>query len=396
MRTSPLSYLSAAAIAATCLILTSCGGGAAPTPAPDVKPEAKSKLTKTEFGKTPDGTAVDLYTLTNKNGIELGVMTYGAIVTKVKTPDRKGQFADVVLGFDTFDGYLTKNPYFGAVVGRYGNRIAKGHFKLDGKDYTLAINNGPNSLHGGLKGFDKVVWTGRDASSGSTPAVELTYLSKDGEEGYPGNLTVKVKYTLTDANEVGIDYSATTDKTTVTNITNHTYFNLSGAGNGDILSDLLMLNASRFTPVDAGLIPTGELKPVANTPFDFTKPTVIGARIDQPGDQQLKIAGGYDHNWVIDNPTPGELAIAAVVTDPSSGRVLEVSTTQPGVQFYTGNFLDGTNTGKGGKVYGKRAALCLETQHFPDSPNHPKFPTTTLKPGETMTSRTVWKFSTQP
>ena len=394
MRTSPLLNFHAGAFAASLMLLTSCGGGGSTTQpaATESKPEAKAKLTKSEFGKTPDGASVDLYTLTNKNGVEVGVMTYGAIVTKIRTPDRKGQFADVVLGFDTFDGYLTKEPYFGAVVGRYGNRIAKGHFKLDGKDYKLAVNNGPNALHGGLKGFDKVVWTAQPLNDN---AVELTYLSKDGEEGYPGNLTVKVKYTLTDANEVQIDYSATTDKTTVTNITNHSYFNLSGAGNGDILGNLLQLNASRFTPVDAGLIPTGVLKPVAGTPFDFLKPTTIGARIDQAGDEQIKFGGGYDHNWVIDNPKLGELAVAAVVTDPSSGRVLEVSTTQPGVQFYTGNFLDGTNTGKGGKVYNKRAALCLETQHFPDSPNHPAFPTTTLKPGETMTSRTVWKFSTK-
>jgi aldose 1-epimerase len=393
MRTSLLSYLCSVTIAA-CLIFTSCGGGNKTTS--ESKLEAKPKLTKSEFGKTPDGTAVDRYTLTNKNGIEVSVMTYGATVVSIKTPDRKRQFADIVLGFDTFDGYLTKEPYFGAVVGRYGNRIAKGHFQLDGKDYRLAINNPPNSLHGGVKGFDKAVWTGRDASTDGTPAVEFTYLSKDGEEGYPGNLTVKVKYTLTDVNEVQIDYSATTDKTTVTNITNHSYFNLSGAGSGDILAHQIMLNASRYTPVDAGLIPTGDLKPVANSPFDFTKPMAIGSRIDQSGDEQLKFGLGYDHNWVIDNPKPGMLGVAAEVTDQASGRILQVSTTQPGVQFYTGNFLDGTNIGKGGKAYNKRAAFCLETQHFPDSPNHPTFPTTTLKPGETMTSRTVWKFAALP
>ncbi|HEY3743869.1 MAG TPA: aldose epimerase family protein [Bryobacteraceae bacterium] len=351
-------------------------------------------MTQAEFGKMPDGTPVTLYTLTNKNGVSLSVMTYGATVQSIKAPDAKGQIADVVLGFDNLAGYLGTEPYFGAVVGRYGNRIAKGHFKLDGKDYHMAINNPPNSLHGGLKGFDKVLWTGRDASADAGPAVEFSYLSKDGEEGYPGNLNVKVKYTLTAANEVQLDYSATTDKTTVTNITNHTYFNLNGAGNGNILGEQLTLNASRYTPVDAGLIPTGVLEPVAGTPFDFTKPTVIGDRIDQARNQQLKFAGGYDHNWVIDHTKPGALDLAAKVTDPTSGRVLEVLTTQPGVQFYTGNFLDGTITGKGGKSYGRRAALCLETQHFPDSPNHPAFPTTTLKPGETMTSRTVWKFST--
>ena len=353
-------------------------------------------MTKTPFGKTGDGTAVDLYTLTNKNGIEVGVMTYGAIVTKIKTPDRKGNFEDIVLGFDSFEGYLTPNPYFGAVVGRYGNRIAKGRFTLDGKEYKLAVNNGPNALHGGLKGFDKVVWTGADVSTPQSPAVELTYLSKDGEEGYPGNLTVKVKYTLTDENEVQLDYSATADKNTVTNITNHTYFNLSGAGNGDILNHQVKVNGARYTPVDAGLIPTGELKGVLGTPFDFTAQTGIGTRIDDKTDPQIKFGLGYDHNWVLDNPKPGELILAAEVAEPVSGRFLRLSTTQPGVQFYTGNFLDGTIKGKGGKVYGKRAALCLETQHFPDSPNHKEFPTTTLKPGETMTSRTTWRFSVLP
>lgn len=394
MRNRLLPYLSAAPIAAACLILASCGGES--KPAPETKSEAKPLLTQTDFGKMPDGTAVTLYTLTNKNGVAISVMTYGATVQSIKAPDAKGQIADVVLGFDNLAGYLGTEPYFGAVVGRYGNRIAKGHFKLDGQDYHMAINNPPNSLHGGLKGFDKVLWTGRDASSDAGPAVEFSYLSKDGEEGYPGNLTVKVKYTLTAANEVHLDYSATTDKTTVTNITNHTYFNLNGAGNGDILGEQLTLNASHYTPVDAGLIPTGVLEPVANTPFDFTKPAVIGSRINQAGNQQLKFAGGYDHNWVIDHTAPGALGLAAKVVDPVSGRVLEVLTTQPGVQFYTGNFLDGTITGKGGKVYGKRAALCLETQHFPDSPNHPAFPTTTLMPGATMTSSTVWKFSTNP
>ena len=247
-----------------------------------------------------------------------------------------------------------------------------------------------------MKGFDKVVWTARDASTPEAPAVELTYLSKDGEEGYPGNLTVKVKYTLNDDNEVMLDYSATTDKTTVTNITNHTYFNLSGAGNGDILKHELKLNAARYTPVDAGLIPTGELRGSFGTPFDFSVPTAIGARIDDMQDQQIKFGLGYDHNWVLDHPTAGELIVGAEVMDPATGRFLKLSTTQPGVQFYTGNFLDGTIKGKGGKVYGKRAALCLETQHFPDSPNHPAFPTTTLKPGETMTSRTIWRFAAIP
>lgn len=375
----------------------SSGGGsgtAAPkTEATGAKPaEGKAGLTKKEFGKTKDGAAVDLYTMTNRHGIQVGVINYGATVQSIRTPDRDGKMADIALGFDTLDGYLGTHPYFGAVVGRYGNRVAKGHFKLDGKDYKLAINNGENSLHGGLKGFDKVVWTARDASADAgSPAVELTYLSKDGEEGYPGNLTVTVRYTLTDDDEVRIDYTAKTDKTTVTNITNHSYFNLAGAGSGDILKHQMTLHASKFTPVDAGLIPTGELKPVKGTPFDFTTATAIGARIDGD-DQQLKFGLGYDHNWVIDQKAPGELTLAAEVSDAASGRTLQVSTTEPGVQFYTGNFLDGTIKGKDGKVYAKRNGLCLETQHFPDSPNHPAFPTTTLKPGETRTSRTVWKF----
>ena len=393
MTAMPIRTNSITVFAAACVLLTACGGSKTSS---ETKPEAKSKLTKSDFGKTSEGTAVDLYTMTNAKGIAISIMTYGATVTSIKTPDRNGKFADIALGFDSIDGYLGKIPYFGAVVGRYGNRIAKGRFKLDGHDYKLAINNGPNSLHGGLKGFDKVVWTARDASTATTPAVELTYLSRDGEEGYPGNLTVKVTYTLNDANEVQIDYSATTDKTTVTNITNHTYFNLAGAGSGDILAHQVMLNASLFTPVDAGLIPTGELKPVGLTPFDFTKPMAIGARIDQAGDQQLKFGLGYDHNWVLAKVNAGELSPAAEVIDPASGRLLRVATTQPGVQFYTGNFLDGTIIGKGGKAYGKRSGLCLETQHFPDSPNRPSFPSTTLKPGETMTSRTVWQFSALP
>ena len=396
MRKSPLSYIVPTAAVAACLILSSCGGAGDSAKTSSEAPKTQPKMTKSSFGKLPDGTPVELYTLTNKTGIELGVMTYGAIVTKIKTPDRKRNFEDIVLGFDNLEGYLSPNPYFGAVVGRYGNRIAKGRFTLDGKAYKLAVNNGANSLHGGLKGFDKVVWTARDASTPEAPAVELTYLSKDGEEGYPGNLTVKVKYTLNDENEVMLDYSATTDKITVTNITNHTYFNLSGAGNGDILKHELKLNAARYTPVDAGLIPTGELRGSFGTPFDFSVPTAIGARIDDAQDQQIKFGLGYDHNWVLDHPTAGDLIVGAEVMDPATGRFLKLSTTQPGVQFYTGNFLDGTIKGKGGKVYGKRAALCLETQHFPDSPNHPAFPTTTLKPGETMTSRTIWRFAAIP
>ena len=351
-----------------------------------------SSITKASFGKIADGALVDIYTLKNAAGMEVAITTYGGRIVSLKAPGRGGQFADVVLGFDNLEGYLGTNPYFGALVGRYGNRIAKGQFKLDGKAYKLAVNDGANSLHGGLKGFDKVVWTGREVPGGD-PSLELTYLSKDGEEGYPGNLTQKVTYTLTAANELKIDYSATTDKDTVVNVTNHSYFNLAGQGKGDILGHVMQLNASKITPVDAGLIPTGELKSVEGTPFDFRQPTAIGARIGAD-DQQVKLGGGYDHNFVIDGE-PGTLRLAARVTEPTSGRVLEVSTTEPGVQFYTGNFLDGTVKGKGGNAYAKRTGFCLETQHFPDSPNHPAFPATTLKPGAEYKSTTVFKFSVQ-
>jgi aldose 1-epimerase len=353
---------------------------------------ATAGIAHKSFGKSPDGSEITLYTLTNANGMEVGIINYGAIVVSVKVPDRSGKFADVVLGFDSLDGYEADNPYFGAIVGRYGNRIAKGEFKLDGKTYTLAKNNGPNSLHGGTKGFNKVVWSARDASKPGLPAVHLTYVSKDGEEGYPGNLTVDVTYTLTAQNELKIDYALTADKDTVANVTNHSYFNLAGEGSGDILKHELTLNAGKFTPVDDTLIPTGELKPVAGTPFDFGKPTAIGARIEQD-DQQLKYGKGYDHNWVLNRAAGAAISLAARLHDPSSGRTLEVWTTQPGVQFYSGNFLDGTIHGKSGHVYGPRTGLCLETQHFPDSPNHPNFPTTTLKAGGRLHSTTIFKFS---
>ena len=353
---------------------------------------ATAGMTHKSFGKTPDGAEITLYTLTNANGMEVGIINYGAIVASIKVPDRNGKFGDVVLGFDSLDGYEAENPFFGAIVGRYGNRIAKGEFKLDGRTYTLAKNNGPNSLHGGNKGFNKVVWSARDASKPGLPGVHLTYISKDGEEGYPGNLTVDVTYTLTAQNELKIDYSLTTDKDTVANVTNHSYFNLSGEGSGDILKHEIMLAADKFTPVDDTLIPTGELKPVAGTPFDFRKPTAIGARIEQD-DQQLKYGKGYDHNWVLNRAAGAAISLAARLHDPSSGRTLEVWTTQPGVQFYSGNFLDGTIHGKSGHVYGLRSGLCLETQHFPDSPNHPNFPTTTLKAGAHFRSTTIFKFS---
>ncbi|HLY61142.1 MAG TPA: aldose epimerase family protein [Terriglobia bacterium] len=353
--------------------------------------KGKPGITKSDFGKTPEGQVSDLYTLTNANGMQVAITNYGGRVVSILVPDRQGKMADVVIGFDHLDGYLATNPYFGALVGRYGNRIANARFKLDGVEYKLAANNGPNSLHGGLKGFDKVFWTARESSK-NPPALELTYISKDGEEGYPGTLTTKVVYTLEPDNALRIEYHATTDKDTVLNLTNHSYFNLAGAGNGDILKHVMMINADRFTPVDANLIPTGELRNVAETPFDFHQPTVIGGRINSDN-EQIKLGGGYDHNFVL-NRTGSGPSLAARVFDPESGRELEVLTTQPGVQFYTGNFLDGTIQGKGGKAITRRSAFCLETQHFPDSPNHPKFPTSELKPGETYHYITIYKFST--
>ena len=350
----------------------------------------KAGIKMSEFGKMPDGRMVYLYTLTNRSGMQVEITNYGGRVVSIMAPDRHGKMADIVLGFDNLAGYLGDHPYFGAIVGRYANRIAKGEFKLDGKVYHLPINNGPNSLHGGLKGFDKRVWTARELSQ-NHPALELTYLSKDGEEGYPGDLHVRVVYVLTDLDELRIDYYATTDKDTVLNLSNHTYFNLAGQASGDILKQVMMINASRFTPVDSSLIPTGQLESVAGTPLDFRKPTAIGARINADN-QQLKFARGYDFNYVLDRKGPG-LILAARASDPQSGRMLEVLTTQPGLQFYTGNFLDGSVRGKGGVAYAFRSAFCLEAQHYPDSPNHPDFPTTELKPGETFSETTVFKFS---
>jgi len=356
---------------------------------PPEQPAANAAVKKQAWGKTEDGTPVDLYVLTNKNGVEASITSYGGIVVSLKVPNRKGQLGDVVLGFDSLDGYLKGNPYFGALIGRYGNRIGKGTFTLNGTPYTLAKNNGANALHGGLKGFNKAVWQTKEASSADGPGLELAYLSKDGEEGYPGNLSAQVTYTLTNNNELKIDYAASTDKDTVVNLTNHAYFNL--AGEGDILDHQLLLHADRFTPVDSGLIPTGELRSVKGTPFDFTQSTAIGSRINAD-DEQIKFGKGYDMNFAL-NSADGSLAPAAQVYDPKSGRVMDVLTTQPGVQFYTGNNLDGTLHGKGGRVYAKRSALCLETQHYPDSPNKSSFPSTVLKPGENYHSTTVYKFS---
>jgi aldose 1-epimerase len=348
----------------------------------------RAGVTRASFGAI-SGQPVDIFTLRNANGIEIKATNYGGIITSIVVPDRNGRPGDIVLGFDDLQAYAKDSPYFGAIVGRYGNRIAKGHFTLDGHTYTLAVNNGPNHLHGGLKGFDKVIWHA-EPLAGSTGLV-LSRRSPDGEEGYPGNLDVRVTYRLTDDNRLVIDYHATTDKATPVNLTQHSYFNL--AGEGDVLGHELTIDADRYTPVDANLIPTGELAPVEGTPFDFRKSTAIGARIDTPN-PQLKNAGGYDHNWVLNRKGTG-LQLAARVVEPKTGRTLEVSTTQPGLQFYSGNFLDGTLKGKGGRVYVKHAWLCLETQHFPDSPNHPDFPSTILRPGEQYDTQTVFRFGVQ-
>jgi aldose 1-epimerase len=352
--------------------------------------EALTKVTKQPFGKMPDGTPVEIYTL-SEGVIEARIMTYGGIVVSLKVPDRKGKVDDIVLGYESLDEYVANNngksvSFFGAVVGRYANRIAHGAFTLDGKKYSLPLNNGENTLHGGPHGFYNVVWKGKQIENG----VELTYLSKDGEEGYPGSLTATVRYTLAHS-ALRVEYSATTDKPTVVNLTQHSYFNLAGQGNSSILNHQLTLHASRFTPVNSTLIPTGELKAVESTPFDFRKPFKIGERIEAT-DEQIKLGGGYDHNWVLDDKS-GKLAEAAELYEPTSGRVLKVLTTEPGIQFYSGNFLSGTVKGKEGKVYARRSALCLETQHFPDSPNQPTFPSTELKPGQTYHTVTAFSFS---
>jgi aldose 1-epimerase len=345
-------------------------------------------ISQARFGQTPEGTPVELYTLRKPGGIEARICNYGGILVSLKTPDRDGHLADVVLGFNHLDGYLGHNPYFGALVGRFCNRIAKGTFTLDGNSYPLAVNNGPNALHGGRKGFDKMVWQAALTGTASVPALGLNYLSKDGEEGYPGNLQVTALYCLTDDNGLRLDFTATTDKSTVINLTQHSYFNL--AGKGDILGHQVQIDANRFTPVDSSLIPTGELRPVAGTPFDFRRPVAIGARIDQD-DEQLQRGHGYDHTFALNHPMD-RLDVVARVSEPATGRVLEVLTTQPGLQFYTGNHLDGTIKGKGGQVYHKRSGFCLEAQHFPDSPNRPEFPPVTLRPLEVFRHTIIFRF----
>ncbi len=352
--------------------------------------QLEAKVTKSAFGQMSDGSKVEIYTLED-GAIKARVMTYGARLVSLEVPDRAGKVADIVLGYENLKGYTSDSKsYFGAVVGRYGNRIAHATFTLDGKAYKLPANERTNTLHGGPVGFDKLLWTGKEIPNG----VELTLVSKDGDQGFPGTMTSRVRYTLA-GKALKIEYFATTDKDTVLNLTNHSYFNLAGEGQGDILNHLVMIPANRFTPVDANLIPTGELTPVAGTPLDFHKPTAIGARIDDPYQQMHLGGGGYDHNYVV-NEKAGVLQEAARVTEPTTGRVLTVETTQPGMQFYSGNFLDGTLRGKNGHVYAKHSGFCLETQHFPDSPNHPSFPTSELKPGQTYHQVTVFKFSTAP
>ena len=375
---------SGAALAALVLGSAACGPR---------RPLMRTRISRLPFGTTADAKPVELFTLTNAHDVEVRAMTYGATIVWLHAPDREGHLDDIVLGYPTLAGYLAQSPYFGAIVGRYGNRIAKGRFTLDGKAYQLATNNGPNHLHGGVKGFDKVVWSAEPAETDSSATVTFSYVSPAGEEGYPGTLRARVTYTLTDRNELRVDYLATTDQATPVNLTQHSYFNLAGAGTRDILAHELMIAADRYTPVDATLIPTGEIAAVAGTPFDFRTPTAIGARIGQ-SDVQLQHGKGYDHNWVLNRAgaAEGALVLAARVTEPTTGRTLDVFTTEPGIQFYSGNFLDGTITGKDGRVYQHRYGFCLETQHFPDSPNHPNFPSTILRPGREYRSTTVFQF----
>ncbi len=362
-------------------VLVACAGNRQ-----EKKADETMDLKKDLFG-TVDGKKVYQYTLTNDNGMKVKLITYGGIITQLWVPDKNGKPADVVLGYDSLQDYLDDSPYFGAIIGRYGNRIANGRFTLDGKTYQLATNNGPNHLHGGIKGFDKVVWNAKDFVEPDRTGVVLSYFSKNGEEGYPGNLHAEVTYTLTNDNELKIDYKASSDAPTIINMTNHSYFNLAGQGNGDILDEQMQIMADRYLPVDQTLIPTGEERDVKESAMDFTVPRSIGDRIDE-------VEGGYDHNYVLNN-YDSTMRLVARVTDPKSGRTMEVYTDQPGLQFYSGNFLDGSLTGKGGKVYKKHYGFCLETQHFPDSPNHPGFPSVVLRPGHTYQTHTIYKFGVE-
>jgi aldose 1-epimerase len=376
----------AATMFTTALILAGCATKCS------TKSPATHEITEKPFGTMPCGAPVTLYTLRNKNGMEARILNYGGIVQSLIVPDKNGKLGDVVLGYDDLADYRTNSPYFGALIGRYGNRIARGRFTLDGVSYQLATNNYPNSLHGGVVGFDKRIWHATPGYSDQGQTLELTYVSHDGEEGYPGELKVTALYTLTDDNALRLDYTATCDRDTIINLTQHSYFNLTG--HGTILHDIVYINADKFTPVDSTLIPTGELRPVDGTPFDFRTPTAVGARINNTNNEQIKFANGYDDNWVVNHPM-GELGLDARVTDPVSGRILEVWSTEPGLQFYTGNFLNGTMTGKGGWVYQFRDALTMEPQHYPDSPNHPDFPTTELKPGQVYHNTIIYKFKVE-
>jgi aldose 1-epimerase len=388
-----LAWIGLAAIA----LLNQIGCTSMPASSPGA-PAVTREVHRVPFGTTADGKPVELFTLTNARGVEVRLTNYGGIITSLKTPDRSGRFDDIVLGYDSLNGYLHNSPYFGAIVGRYGNRIAKGRFTLDGTTYRLAVNNGPNSLHGGIRGFDKVVWTAEPFRSNGIEGVVLEYTSADGEEGYPGTLRARVTYTLTDDNRLIVDYQATSDKPTPVNLTQHSYWNLAGDGSRDILAHVLTINADSMTPVDTTLIPTGEISTVAGTPFDFRTPMPIGARIDQRQNTQIRYGGGYDHNFVLNRggAAVDSLVHAAHVAEPSTGRTLDIFTTEPGIQFYSGNFLDGTITGKAGHIYKYRYGLALETQHYPDSPNHPNFPSTILRPGQQYRSRTVFAFGVAP
>lgn len=371
------------------LLIILCAGVTTPFLAGTTE-KAEARIVKQTFGKLEDGATVFIYTLRNRSGLEIKITNYGGALVSLRTPDRRGRMADIVLGYEDPGGYVADKSYFGGLIGRYANRIAQGKFTLNGIEYQLSKNNGVNHLHGGTRGFNHAVWQAREVARTDGVALELTYLSKDGEEGYPGNLAVTATYVLTDANELRIEYAASTDKETVVNLTHHSYFNLAGAGAGDILLHELKINADRFTPVDDTLIPTGEIKTVRGTPFDFTSAIAIGSRITQ-ADQQLVRGKGYDHNFVL-NKKGHELSLAASVYEPSSGRALEMWTTEPGMQLYTGNFLDGVR-GKSGKIYNLHGGFCLEAQHFPDSPNQPKFPSTVLKPGEHYSQTTVYRFT---
>ncbi|MEL0455869.1 aldose epimerase family protein [Flavobacteriaceae bacterium SZ-1-7] len=359
----------------------------------EVSDENKATITKSDYGIMPDSTTVEQYVLKNANGVEMNVITFGGRITSLKVPNKNGEFENVVLGFDNLDDYLKDNPFFGALIGRFGNRIAKGKFTLNGEEYTLATNNGENHLHGGVDGYDRVVWTAEPIEDDKNPGLKLTYLSKDGEEGYPGNLNITVVYTVTDDNTLEVDYEATTDKATVINLTQHAYFNLTGDFSKDILDHEVVINADAFLPVDATLIPTGEIRKVEGTPFDFTTAKTVGKEINADN-EQLKLGGGYDHCWVL-NGDKGTLRMAASAYDKGSGRLMEIFSTEPGIQFYTGNFLDGTLPMPNGGTYAHRTGFCLETQHYPDSPNQKNFPSVVLNPGETYKTKTTFNFLTK-